>query len=423
MKQTIRVARKPVRERIDVPSSKSITNRALLLAALSEGVSEISNILVSDDTLALLNALGQLGVAYQFDKENRSCIVGGCSGRFPKQEATVWCQNAGTVARFLLAICAGMPGKFLFDGTEQLRARPIAELLQALVHQGARVVPEHVKQMPFVIEGTENLRGGEIKINGAETGQFISALLMIAPFAKTPMIIEAHNLVSKPFVDMTCAMMGEFDVMVHRLHQERYSVPVPQRYMARNYVIEPDVSTASYFFAAAAVTAGQVTIQPLSTKKSKQGDVKFLEVLGKMGCRVVENTTGLTVKGPTDLRGVSVDMRDYSDTFMTLAAIAPYASTPTTITNIGHTRLQESNRIAVMREELEKLGVRAEEGPDWLRIYPGQPKGGVVNPHNDHRIAMAFSILGLRTPGIEIMDAECVAKTCPNFFELLDAAY
>lgn len=213
--------------------------------------------------------------------------------------------------------------------------------------------------------------------------------------------------------------MREFGVMVHRMHQERFSVPVPQRYVAQQYVIEPDLSTASYFFAAAAITNGAVTIQSLDLKKSKQGDAKFLDVLIKMGCHVREDADGLTVQGAKELRGVNVDMSDFSDTFMTLAAIAPFAVTPTTITNIGHTRLQESNRIAVMRENLEKLNVRVEEGHDWLRIHPSQPRGGIIDPHQDHRIAMAFAVLGLKVAGVEIQDAECVAKTCPEFFELL----
>jgi 3-phosphoshikimate 1-carboxyvinyltransferase len=418
MKRLIQVINKPIQARITIPGSKSITNRALLLAALAEGVSEITDMLVSDDTAAFIEALRQLGIVIQVDEATQSCIVGGCAGSFPKKEANIWCAEAGTVARFLLAACAASGGKYNFDGSARLRQRPIDVLLNALCVQGAEVVPKNAAQMPFAIETKESLAGGEIQIDGSESGQFVSALLMAAPLAQTPVDILAESLVSRLFVDMTCAMMAEFGVLVRRLHQERFSIPVPQRYVARDYVVEPDLSTASYFFAAAAVTAGQVTIQSMVTKTSKQGDVKFLTTLEKMGCRVVENATGLTVKGPTELRGVNMDMRDYSDTFMTLAAIAPFAKTPTTITNIGHTRLQESNRITVMRQELEKLNVKAEEGPDWLRIYPSEPKGGVVDAHNDHRIAMSFAIIGLRVAGVEIEGAECVSKTCPDFFKL-----
>lgn len=419
MKQKITTATHPIQARITIPGSKSITNRALLLAALAEGISELSDILLSEDTITLIHALRELGIVIQLDEASRSCIVGGCGGRFPKLQTKIWCENAGTVARFLLAMCAAMPGEFSFDATPQLRARPIAELLRVLCLQGAAVQPDDAEAMPFLLKGTDGLIGGEIEMNGSESGQFVSAMLMAAPFSQTAVLLEVHDLVSRSFVEMTCVMMAEFGVLVRRMHQERFSVPVPQRYKARDYVVEPDLSTASYFFAAAAVTAGQVTIQPVVVKQSKQGDAKFLSILEKMGCRMLETQVGLTIKGPTELRGVSVDMRDCSDTFMTLAAIAPFAKTPTTITNIGHTRLQESDRISVMRSELQKLGIKAEEGPDWLKIYPAdKPKGGEIDPHQDHRIAMAFSVVGLKVQGVEIANAECVGKTCPEFFEL-----
>jgi 3-phosphoshikimate 1-carboxyvinyltransferase len=210
-------------------------------------------------------------------------------------------------------------------------------------------------------------------------------------------------------------------VLVRRMHQARFSVPAPQRYTPCDYVVEPDLSTASYFFAAAAVTGGQVTIQAVDRKISKQGDVRFLKVLEKMGCEVIEHPDGLTVKGAAVLQGVSVDMQHFSDTFMTLAALAAFAVTPTTITNIGHTRLQESNRITVMRKNLENLNIKVEEGEDWIKIYPSTPRAGIVDSHRDHRIAMACSIIGLRVAGIEIDGAECVTKTCPDFFVLWES--
>jgi len=417
MKRSIQPIKKPVQASVKIPGSKSITNRALLLAALAGGVSEISSILVSDDTIAFIEALRQLGVMIQYDLDTETCIVAGCSGRFPKKEASIRCAEAGTVARFLLAACASSPGKYSFDGSDRLRERPIGTLINALCMQGAKIVPEHAMQMPFVLQGRKGLLGGEIEIEGSQSGQFTSALLMIAPFAESPITLKAANLVSRSYVDMTCAMMAEFGVLVRRLHEERFVIPIPQIYAARDYVVEPDFSTASYFFAAASVTGGEVTIQPVNVKQSKQVDAGFLKILTKMGCTVTESVTGLVVKGPAELRGVSVDMRDSSDTFMTLAAIAPFAKTPTTITNISHTRLQESNRISVMREELLKLNVKVEEGPDWIKVYPSQPISGTIDAHNDHRIAMAFSIIGLRV-GVEIEGAECVSKTCPIFFEL-----
>lgn len=422
MKRSIQAIKEPIQCRIKIPGSKSITNRALLLAALADGVSEISSILVSDDTAAFIEALRQLGVMIQYDETTKTCIVGGCSGRFPKAEAIIECREAGTVARFLLAACASSPGKYMFDGSQRLRERPIALLLNALHRQGATIEPKAATQMPFTVHGRQGLLGGEIEIDGSQSGQFISALLMIAPFAQSPVTIKTTELVSRSYVDMTCTMMGEFGVMVRRFHQERFLIPVPQRYTARDYVVEPDFSTASYFFAAAAVTGGEVIIQPIDVKHSKQGDARFLQTLEKMGCIVTQRSTGLSIKGPAELRGVSVDMRDGSDTFMTLAAIAPFATTPTTITNISHTRLQESNRITAMRQELEKLKVKVEEGSDWIKIYPSTPVTGTIDSHNDHRIAMAFSVIGLKV-GVQIKGPQCVSKTCPEFFELWDELY
>jgi 3-phosphoshikimate 1-carboxyvinyltransferase len=410
MKQLIHTIKTPIQASVIIPGSKSITNRALLLAALAEGVSEILDMLISDDTLAFVEALHELGIAVQLDEEARSCIVAGCGGHFPKREASIWCNDAGTVSRFLLAACAASSGAYQFDATDQLRSRPIAPLLRALAAQGVK----------FMI-GKEGLPGGELEIPGEETSQFISALLMVAPFAKSTMTLITQDIVSRPYVEMTCAMMADFGVMVRRMHNARFSVPPQQRYTARDYVVEPDMSTASYFFAAAAVTGGEVRIQPIDRSHCKQGDVAFLTVLEKMGCIVTETESVLKVKGPQVLQGVNVDMRDFSDTFMTLAALAPFAATPTTITNISHTRHQESNRITTMRRELEKLQVKVEEGPDWIKIYPSEPIKGVIDSHQDHRIAMAFSIIGLRVDGIEIENAECVAKTCPEFFTLWHA--
>jgi 3-phosphoshikimate 1-carboxyvinyltransferase len=418
MRQSIHAVNAPIHANVRIPGSKSITNRALLLAALAEGVSEISDILLCNDTRALVNALRSLGVTLELDEKNLRCKVIGCSSYFPVKEASVWCADAGTVTRFLLAACAAMPGIFYFDGSERMRERPIALLLRTLSGQGARTQPDDAVKMPLTLIGAERLRGGEIEVNGSETSQFISALLMAAPLAKFPITLKINDATTSPYVEMTCEMMADFGVLVRQLHQARFSVPLPQTYQARDYIVEPDISTASYFFAAAAVTAGEVTIQPVNREHSKQGDIKFLNVLEKMGCDISESINGLKVIAPEILQGVSVNMRNFSDTFMTLAALAPFANSPTTITNIGHTRLQESNRISAMCEGLQKTGIEVEEGPDWLKIFPGTPKAAVINSHNDHRIAMAFSIIGLRVAGIEIEGAECVAKTCPEFFSL-----
>ncbi len=423
MDQLIHVAQSPVQARLTIPGSKSITNRALLLAALAKGVSEISDILISDDTLAMVNALQSLGIAVQLDTHSCSCIVKGSGIPFPRREASIWCGDSGIVARFLLAACSASPGIYQLAGAEQLQKRPIGELLRILMQLGAKIISENEGRLPVTVMGVEALEGGKIAIHATETGQFISALLIAAPFAKIPLVIQAEELVSYPYIEMTCAMMAEFNVLVHRINKTDFSVPVPQQYQARNYRVEPDLSTASYFFAAAAVTGGQMTIQSISLQHSKQADTAFLTVLESMGCIVMVTEQGLTVKGGITLQGVTVDMRHFSDTFMTLAAIAPFASTPTTIAHIGHARYKESDRIAVMYSELKKLRVKVEKGNDWLKIYPSVPQGAVINSHQDHRIAMAFAVMGLRVPGIIIRGAECVSKTCPNFFKLWHGLY
>lgn len=420
MKQSIRTIQTPPVAKIIIPGSKSQTNRALLLAALAEGTSELQDILISQDTCAFITALQELGIAIQLNPATQSCMIKGGGGQFPNNTGRIFCEDAGTVARFLLAMCATSPGTYQFDGSEQLRKRPITQLIKILRAQGAKISDDH---LPFSLTSMHRLKGGNILVEASETGQFVSALLMAAPFSQSATVIAAENLVSEPYVKMTISMMAEFGVMVRQLHHSRFAIPVPQKYTARKYRIEPDLSTASYFFAAAAVTGGEVTIQPLALQTSKQGDAAFLSVLQKMGCEIKESNTGLTVKGPTALQGINVDMRHFSDTMMTLAAIAPFAKTPTTITNIHHARLKESNRISVMREELEKLAVRVEEGADWLRIYPCIPQAGMIDSHGDHRIAMAFAIMGLRVANIEIEGAECVTKTCPEFFSLWNNLY
>lgn len=418
MKQLVRAVNAPIHAKVTIPGSKSITNRALLLAALADGVSELSDILLSDDTLAFIEALRALGISIQLDTAARSCIVAGNHGQFPKTEAAIWCHSAGTVARFLTAACAASPGQYYFDATPQLRQRPLDPLLQLLVLQGAKIQPEHATQLPFTLVGCDRLHGGEIEITDETSSQFLSALLMIAPYAKSSVIISTPGAPRRSYIDMTCAMMGEFGVLVRRMHYSRFSVPVPQCYHARDYTVEADFSTASYFFAAAAVTGGSIAIPGMKRADSIQGDVAFLSVLEEMGCFVNETSEDLVLQGPTQLQGVDVNMEDFSDTFMTLAALAPFAATPTTIRHIGHTRLQESNRISAMCRGLQAMQIQVEEGQDWITIYPGEPKAAEVDSHQDHRIAMAFSIIGLRVPGVVIDGAECVTKTCPEFFEL-----
>ena len=418
----IQPANGPVRAVVPVPGSKSITNRLLLLAALARGTSRISGILHSDDTDAFAQALADLGFRLSFNGGGE-CIIQGSGGKIPAQTAHVWCGSAGTAARFLAAAVAAGRGSYVLDATPQMRRRPMTPLIDALTSQGASIrTPPDVDAL-LAIE-TQELTGGLITLGGTKvSSQYLSALLMAAPMAKTPLEIRTAVPVSRPYVDMTCGLMAQFGVEVDQEGYERFRIPAPTTYQGGDHVIEPDASTASYFFAAAAVTGGTVTVNNLSRCRSLQGDVRFLDILERMGCNVASDDQSVTVTGPKRLNGVSVDMSQISDTVMTLACIAPYAHSLTTIENIGHIRVKESDRINALANGLSRMGVSFDETPNSLTIQPSTPKGAVIDSFEDHRIAMAFAITGLVTPGVGIQGADCVDKTCPNFFDLLQLLY
>ena len=420
--RAIRPARPGLDVTVRVPGSKSITNRALLLAALADGESLLDGALMADDTLAFADGLRSLGIEVagmtSGDAAGR-VRVRGAAGRIPAREARVWCAEAGTAARFLTAACAAGQGRYAFDGAEQLRRRPMGPLLDALRAQGAAFTPAGAASLPFTLRAS-GLAGGTLRLAGDVSSQFVSALLLAAPLARAPLTIVVDGLVSRPYVDMTLAMMAQFGVVADRHGYSSFHV-IPAAYRGHAYRIEPDASTATYFFAAAAVVPGRVTVAGLQRRGSLQGDVRFLDVLEAMGCTVDEGDGGVSVEGPDALSGLTVDMADIPDAFMTLAAIAPFATSPVTVTGIGNVRLKESDRVAAVVEGLGRLGVRTEAGSDRLTIFPGRPHGALIDPHGDHRIAMSFSVLGLRTPGVVIDDPDCVRKTCPPFFDLWEA--
>lgn len=409
----------PLAAKIRIPGSKSITNRALLLAALAEGTSVLDNMLLSDDTWGFITALGVLGIVIEIDENSRSAKVVGSGGCFPVSSATIECHDAGTIARFLLAACANQVGEFKFDGSARLRQRPLFDLIHVLRQQGADISSG---ALPLIISNQRRLQGGPITIPSDVSSQFLSGLLMISPYFATDVLLTTADLVSEPYVKMTCAMMADFGVNVTH-HQTFWHIHANQTYRARKYMIESDFSSASYFFAAAAVTAGTITVLNMKREASIQGDSAFLDVLEKMGCRVISDVEGIAVTGPAQLQGIEVDMHHISDTMMTLAAIAPFANTPTRIMNIGNTRVKESDRIAAMATNLRQLGIRVDEKETELTIYPGVPSAGVLHSYHDHRIAMACSLIGLKVPGVTIDDVNCVNKTFPEFFDVFLSLY
>lgn len=413
----------PVQASVCVPGSKSLTNRALLLAALADGTTHLTNALFSDDSRYFADALLALGFELALDEARSEMTVTGLGGRIPSSKADLFIGNAGTAARFLSAFLTLGQGVFTLDGDARMRERPLGDLVDALAQCGAQLaplVPGGKDICPPIRITASGLLGGKTRVAGDISSQFLSALLMVAPYARAALEIEVTGrLNSKPYVDMTLAVMQEFGVSVERDGYRRFTVPRARYAPRATYPVEPDASAASYFFAIPALCGGSLLVENLR-RDSKQGDIAFLDVLARMGCSVEETREGLRVTGGGQLRGLEVDMRDIPDTAQTLAAIAPFASSPTRIRGIASARLKETDRVAATCAELSRLGVRVEEQEDGLTIYPCQAiRPATVHTYNDHRMAMAFSLVGLRAPGVRIQDPDCVSKTFPGFFETL----
>ena len=409
---------------VEVPGSKSITNRALLLAALAGGTSRLVNALDSDDSRFFMKALQDLGFSIIHEPENSEIKVKGLGGAILPTEACLYIGNAGTAARFLTAFLTLGYGHFILDGDQRMRNRPIGDLMHSLNQLGAKITPQNQQLKPACppLEiHASGLRGGKTTIAGDISSQFLSALLIVAPYAAASVEIElTTSLTSKPYIDMTIAVMSDFGVEISQHDYEIFQI-VPGFYLPKDvYKIESDASAASYFFAAPAICGGSVKVKDIS-RNSCQGDIRFLEVLEKMGCVVEENNLEVTVSASAGLRGVDVDMGDFSDTAQTLAAVAPFASTPTCIRGIASSRLKETDRISAVCAELRKIGVRVDEHADGMTIFPCQNINGTsIQTYQDHRMAMAFSLIGLRVPGMKIENPGCVSKTFPNYFNVLE---
>ncbi len=408
---------RPVRGQIRPPGSKSLTNRALITAALAEGTSQLSGVLDSADTRVMVESLRRLGLEIQQDLEQETIRIRGCAGRIPAATAELWLENSGTSIRFLCALCALGHGAYRLDGNARMRERPILPLVEALREWGADVACETSSGCPPVVVRGAGLPAAEVTVSGSLSSQYLSALLMAAPCAAGPVHLRLTGpLVSRPYVEMTLAVMRSFGAAVEEPSPGLFEIS-GDGYRATDYAIEPDASAASYFLAAAAVTEGEVTIPGLS-RTALQGDVRFADVLEQMGCRVSWHDDAVTLHGGP-LRGIDVDMNAISDTAQTLAAIAPFADGPTRIRNVAHMRHKETDRVAALVTELRRLGLQADEHDDGLTIYPGPMRPATIHTYDDHRMAMSFAITGIRQPGIRIADPGCTAKTYPHFFDNL----
>ena len=413
----------PVSGTIRPPGSKSITNRAMILAALANGVTQLTGVLDSQDTQVMIESLRRLGLTIEHDADKCCCTVTGAPGRLAADSIDLWLENSGTSIRFLTSLCALGLGTYRLDGIERMRERPIGDLVRPLNDLGAgiRFENENSDCPPIVVDGTQGqFTGGKAAIRGDISSQFLSSILMSAPATRDGVTLNVEGeLVSIPYVTMTLSMMQDFGVeVVHPADLSSFHIS-PQQYTARTYDIEPDASAASYFFGVAAVTGGTITVEGLS-KNALQGDIRFVDALEQMGCQVTWNESSVTVTG-RPLHGIDIDMNHISDTAQTLSTVAVFADSPTTIRNVGHMRHKETDRIAAVVTELQRCGLQAEELDDGLRIHPGMPQPAKIETYDDHRMAMSFSLLGLKADGIQILDPGCTSKTYPKYFADLDA--
>jgi len=409
---------RPVTGRIRPPGSKSLTNRALIIAALARGESRLSGVLESVDTQVMIDSLRRLGIPVQVDSVAKTFQMTGQGGVIPVDQASLWCENSGTSIRFLTALCAAGSGQYRLDGNSRMRERPIAPLITALSGIGIQAACELNNGCPPVEIRSHGLPGGRIPVSGDLSSQYLSALLMAAPAAAAPLTVEVTGeLVSRPYVDMTLDMMRAFGAEVTEPRLNHFEISA-QPYQGRDYDIEPDASAASYFFAVAAVTGGEVTVEGLNGN-ALQGDVRFVDALVRMGCSAEWGENSVTVRGG-ELTGVDIDMNEISDTAQTLACVAPFASGPTRILNVAHMRLKETDRVSAVVTELRRAGLQVEEHADGMTILPGTLRPTEIQTYDDHRMAMSFSLLGLRVPGIRIADPQCTSKTYPEYFDDLE---
>jgi 3-phosphoshikimate 1-carboxyvinyltransferase len=406
------------------PGSKSITNRALVCAALARGTSRLTGLLDSQDTRVMAAALGRLGCHADVDWPEGTAVVTGTDGRIPAGSATLDCAASGTTMRFLAAVCGLGHGTFRLDGTERMRQRPIGDLLAALRDLGVEAVAESPGECPPVAIRAHGLAGGDVAVRGDTSSQFASGLALAAACSQRGLQLRFEGrLVSLPYLEMTRRVMASFGGRCDVVDETTWSI-APSGYTATDYAIEPDASAASYFVAAAAITGGSATIEGLS-RRSMQGDVGFCDALERMGCRVTwhegaeaTDRDAVTVAGRA-AKGVDLDMNAISDTVPTLAVVALFADSETTIRNVAHIRDKETDRIGDLVRELRRLGGHVVEHADGLTIRPTPLVGAGVRTYDDHRMAMSLALAGLRVPGVLIHDPGCVAKTFPGYWTSL----
>ncbi|NOX60293.1 MAG: 3-phosphoshikimate 1-carboxyvinyltransferase [Planctomycetes bacterium] len=425
----IRPASKPLDCSVRIPGSKSLTNRALPIAALADGPSTLTGALFSDDTELMMACLQSLGIRIDADIDACTICVHGCGGNIPASRAELFCGNSGTTIRFCTALCTLGQGQYTLDGNDRMRQRPIGDLVDALRVAGAVVGYEGEDGYPPVVVRGGGMRSTSIALHSPPSSQYVSAILMAAPYAKGDMFVEVTGAISAPYLSMTTKTMEAFGastITSVKGSTLRYVVPAPQRYAGRAFAIEPDASNASYFFAAPAIAGGRVTVENIGTQ-SVQGDILFVDALEQMGCEVTRSANAITVSAPTDgsrVRGIDIDLNAMPDTAQTLAVVALFADGPTSIRNVANLRVKETDRLTALSNELSKLGAKVEVTQDSITIHPPKTlQPATICTYDDHRMAMSFALAGLKTEGIEIEDPTCVNKTFPDFFDRFEAMY
>jgi len=408
------------RAAVAVPGSKSYTHRVLIAAALSDGRCVIENALESEDTHLTRDALKKWGVAMA--PEGEALVVAGCKGEFKTCRSPIFLGNSGTSMRLLTAVAALVPGTSILTGSDRLRARPIQDLLDGLAQAGVAARSLDGNGCPPVAIEGGGFAGGRVDLNCALSSQFLSALLLVGPHTREGIEVRVtHGPVSRPYIDITLDTMASFGVQAERDGYAWFKVPGGQRYRAGRHRVEPDCSQAGYFWAAAAVTASTVSVRG-AHRGSRQGDIRILEILERMGCRVASQADGVAVSGGA-LSAVDVDMGDIPDVVPTVAVVAAFARGRTVLRNVAHLRGKESDRLAAVSAGLNQMGIAAGCEADRLWIEGGTPHPAAIDCCNDHRIAMSFAVAGLKAPGVRILDEACVQKSFPNFWETLEGLY
>lgn len=413
--------------RVSVPGSKSITNRALMLAALSEGTCILEGVLFSEDSRAFLTCLEELGFQLTAEESDKRVTICGTGGTIPKPHAQIHVQSAGTAARFLTVMLAFAGGDYELDSSGQMAKRPMEPLLSVLERGGAGIRYHGERgHFPFTLRA-HGMKLKEVTIDTSVSSQFASALLMAATLLPDGLTVHmAGNRTAGSYIRMTLAMMEQFGITVRRQGENSYHIMGGQRFGKTHYTVEPDLSGAAYFYSLAPLLGVDVLVRNVH-EQSLQGDIRFISLLKEFGCSMEDTAEGLIVRGTgvTHYAGLRVDMRDFSDQTMTMAALAVYADSVTEIIGVGHIRNQETDRVAAILNELARMGIRCEElpGDEGIRIYPGTPRPALIRTYHDHRMAMAFTLIGLRAAGIRINDPDCCKKTFENYFDVLEELY